>query len=61
MLIKSLLVGLLLSPLAAAQGTLPPAPVSEAPIIDYQNRYLQLIDYIFHNSLNVFPNFGFVF
>ncbi|MDG2037343.1 MAG: gamma-glutamyltransferase, partial [Luminiphilus sp.] len=40
MLIKSLLVGLLLSPLAAAQSTLPPAPVSEAPIIDYQNRFL---------------------
>ena len=40
MLIKSLLVGLLLSPLAAAQSTLPTVPVSEAPIIDYQNRFL---------------------
>jgi gamma-glutamyltranspeptidase/glutathione hydrolase len=40
MSIKSLLLGLLFSPLAAAQGTLPTVPLSEAPIIDYQNRFL---------------------
>ena len=33
-------MGLLFSQLAVAQSTLPTVPASEAPIIDYQNRFV---------------------
>ena len=35
-----LVVALGNAPLGSAQNTLPPMPAADAPIIDYQNRYL---------------------